>query len=58
MSFSPAKNLDPLHPRKGIVEKKLPHADLILPWPWNQMERVWGERGTERESMRESDGEK
>ena len=33
------KNLDPLHPGEGIVEKKLPHAGLILPWPWNQVER-------------------
>ena len=39
MSVSLAKNLDPPLPREGIVEKKLPHAGLILPWPWNQMER-------------------
>jgi len=34
-----AKNLNPLLPREGIVEKKLPHAGLILPWPRNQVER-------------------
>jgi len=33
------KNLNPLHPGEGIVEEKLPHADLVLPWPWNEMER-------------------
>jgi len=48
VSISPAKNLNPLHPGYGIAEKKLPHADLILPRPWNQVEkggfdelRVW-----------------
>ena len=39
MSVSPVKNLDPPLRREGIVEKKLPHAGLILPWPWNQVER-------------------
>ena len=39
VSVSPAKNLDPPLPKEGIVEKKLPHAGLILPWPWNQVER-------------------
>ena len=35
------------------MKKKLPHADLILPWPWNQVERVdfrilgFGVRGRE-----------
>ena len=40
MSPSPMKNLNPLDPGYGIAEKKLPHADLILPRPWNQVERV------------------
>jgi len=39
MSPFHAKNLNPLLPREGIAKKKLPHADLILPWPWNQVER-------------------
>ena len=39
VSVSPGKNLDPPLPREGIVEKKLPHAGLILLWPWNQVER-------------------
>ena len=39
VSVSPAKNLDPPLPREGIVEKKLPHVGLILPWSWNQVER-------------------
>ena len=40
MSFSPAKNLNPRHPREEIVEKKLPHARLKLPqaldWIWSE----------------------
>ena len=64
-----ANNLNPLLPREGIAKKKLPHADLILPWPWNQVERVdfrilgFGVRGRElrqRESwvsMREREKE-
>ena len=39
MSPFHAKNLNPLLPREGIAKKKLPHADLILPRPWNQVER-------------------
>ena len=48
MSPFHVKNSNPLLPRKGIAKKKLPHADLILPRPWNQVEkggfdelRVW-----------------
>ena len=43
------ESLNPQHPREGIEEMKLPHADLIRSRPWNQMEgrflgsRVWGE---------------
>ena len=39
MIFSPAKNLDPQLPREGITKRKLPHAGLILPWPWESKER-------------------
>ena len=39
MSPFHAKNLNPLLPREGIAKKKLHHADLILPRPWNQVER-------------------
>ena len=28
-----------LLPRDGIEEKTIPHADLILTWPWNPIER-------------------
>ena len=28
-----------LLPRDGIEEKTIPHADLILPRPWNPIER-------------------
>ena len=49
VSVSPAKNLDPPLPEEGIVEKKLPHAGLVLPWTRNQVERVdwriWGLEG-------------
>ena len=54
MGSSPTKNSNPQLPREGITKKKLPHAGLILPWPWNQVERedlglrVWV-RGRERE---------
>ena len=48
MSLFPARNLDPLLPREEIVEKMIHHANLILPRPWNQVERVylgsWGFR--------------
>ena len=33
------KNLNLLLPKDGIEEKMIPHADLILPRPWNPMER-------------------
>jgi len=42
------ESLNPQHPKEGIEEMKLPHADLIRSRPWNQMEvevlgsRVWG----------------
>ena len=66
MSVSPVKNLDPPLPKEGIVEKKLPHAGLIFPWPWNQVERedlglrVWvrgegEERGLELALVRVSE---
>ena len=48
------KNLNLLLPKDGIEVKMIPHADLILPRPWNPMERkdlgsrVWV-RGNERE---------
>ena len=32
------ESLNPQHPREGIEEMKLPHADLIRSRPWNQME--------------------
>jgi len=32
--------LNPLLPREGIAKKKLPHTDLILLRPWNQMEMM------------------
>ena len=45
MSPFHAKNLNPLLPKEGIAKKMLPHADLILPRPWNQMEMMdWGFR--------------
>ena len=31
MSSFVHKNLNPRHPREGIVERKASHADLILP---------------------------
>ena len=40
MSLFPARNLDPLLPREEIIEKMIHHANLILPRPWNQVERV------------------
>jgi len=40
------KNLNPGHPREEIVERVTHHADLILPWTWNQVER--GDLGWER----------
>jgi len=39
MIFSLARNLDPLHPREEIAKKKLSHAGLTFPWPWDQVER-------------------
>ena len=63
---SPKLNFDfltPLHPGEEIMEKKLPHTDLILPWSWNQVERksFWilefGERGA-REGEGEGGGER
>ena len=63
VSVSPAKNLDPPLPREGIVEKKLPHAGLILPWPWNQVERedlglrVWVRGEGERARAVSDEGE-
>ena len=51
------KNLNLLLPKDGIKEKMTPHADLILPRPWNPMERkdlgsrVWG-RGKEEKRAR------
>ena len=37
------ESLNPKHPREGIEEMKLSHADLIRSRPWNQMEdgRIW-----------------
>ena len=53
MSTFHVKNLNLLLPKDGIEEKMIPHADLVLPRPWNPMERkdlgsrVWvrNERG-------------
>ena len=39
MSPFHAKNLNPLLPKEGIMENKLPHAGLILPWPCESKER-------------------
>ena len=33
------ESLNPLHTRERIEEMKLPDADLIIPRPWNQVER-------------------
>ena len=33
------KNLNLLLPKDGSKEKMIPHTDLILPRPWNPMER-------------------
>ena len=33
------KNLNPGHPGEEIVGRVIHHANLILPWPWNQVER-------------------
>ena len=42
--------MNPLLPKDGIKEKMIPHTDLILPRPWNPMERKdSGERGGGRE---------
>ena len=49
------KNLNPLDPGYGIAEKKLPHADLTLPRPWNQVERE--DLGSLGFGVRESSGE-
>ena len=54
MIFSLARNLDPLHPREEIA-KKLPHAGLTLPWPWDQVERK--DLGSLGFGVRESSGE-
>ena len=40
MSSFVHKNLNPGHPREEIVGRVIHHADLILPWTWNQVERV------------------
>ena len=54
MSPFHVKNLNLLLPKDGIEVNMIPHADLILPRPWNPMERkdlgsrVWV-RGNERE---------
>ena len=40
MSSFVHKNLTPRHPREGIVVLVTHHTDLILPWNWNQVERV------------------
>ena len=40
MSSFVHKNLNPRHPREGIVVLVTHHADLILSWTWNQVERV------------------
>ena len=51
--------MNPQHPREGLEEMKLPHADLIRSRPWNQMEgevlgsRVWGERESTGKSEKE-----
>ena len=49
MSSFVHKNLNIGHPREEIVERVTHHADLILPWTWNQVERVdwriWGLEG-------------
>ena len=53
------ESLNPKHPREGIEEMKLSHADLIRSRPWNQIEgevlgsRVWGERESTGESEKE-----
>ena len=39
MSPFHGESLNLLLPRDGIEEKTIPHADLILPWPWNPIER-------------------
>ena len=59
MSTFHVKNLNLMLPKDGIEEKMIPHTDLILPRPWNPMERkdlgsrVWvrgeGERAREGE---------
>ena len=55
MSTFHVKNLNLLLPKDGIEEKMIPHTDLILPRPWNPMERkdlgsrVWGEGRRKRE---------
>ena len=58
MSSFVHKNLNHRHPREGITKKKLPHADLFLPRPWNQMEMMdWGFRALERGRAREGRAE-
>ena len=65
MSLLSAKNLDPQRPGKAIVESKLPHVDLILSWPWNQVKRedlrlrvsVRGEREGARARAGSGEGE-
>ena len=52
------KSSNPRHPREGIMERKLPHAGLILSWPWNQVERMdWGFRALGRGKAREGRAE-
>ena len=47
--------MTPLLPKDGTEEKMIPHTDLILPRPWNPMERkdlgsrVWVRGEGERE---------
>ena len=51
MSTFHVKNLNLLLPKDGIEEKMIPHTDLILPRPWNPLERkdlgsrVWVRKG-------------
>ena len=35
----PTKNLNLQLPKDGIEEKMIPRADLVLPRPWNPVER-------------------
>jgi len=58
MSPFHGESLNLLLPRDGIEEKTIPHADLILPWPWNPIERKVLALGFRvRERARESEKE-